>query len=144
MRDKLLYFTLALAACGRGPSLQAPHPTDAAQLADHLTDLVTEALRADARFQPADSLYSPDALLVADGARRVTIPRFAGIERGGQVAVGSSQVEVTRTLAWVYVEYRWLAPSLNLAHEARATALLVPNGTGGTWTIVHAHSSSLR
>jgi hypothetical protein len=104
---------------------------------------MTEALRADARMERADTLYDPSAVIVADGERRAGVPRYAGVTANGQVVVGSSQVEVSRTFAWAYLEYRWLAPDQNLARVARLTVLLVPN-RAGSYKILQAHSSSLR
>ena len=143
MRVSLLAGLLLLAgACAKPSPQRAPAPVDD-QVADQITDLVTEALRADARFEPADSLYDSGAILVADGTRRTGLPRFAGITTGGQVQVGSSQVEVSGGFAWALLEYRWLASNANVARQARLTAILTRSGQGA-WRIMHAHSSSVR
>jgi hypothetical protein len=143
MRVESIAGLLLLIACG--PS-RAPTPSPGApdtQAADVVTDLMTEALRADARMERADTLYDPSAVIVADGERRSGVPRYAGVTPNGQVVVGSSQVEVSRSFAWAYLEYRWLSPDQNLARVARLTVLLVPN-RAGTYKILQAHSSSVR
>jgi hypothetical protein len=143
MRARILAGLLLLAgACAKPAPQHSPTPVDD-QIADQITDLVTEALRADARLEAADSLYEPGAVLVADGTRQTTLPRFAGISAGGQVQVGSSQVEVGQGFAWALLEYRWVAANANLAREARLSAVLLRSAQG-TWHIVHGHSSSVR
>lgn len=108
---------------------------------DRLSDLVAAALDADARLEPADSLYTDDALIVADGQPRQGPPRFAGVGTGGTVAVTSSRLEVRGATAWVHVEYRWLSAREGTAKEGRATLVFTPDDKGA-WRIRHAHSSS--
>lgn len=143
--EACLLLSLLFTACGGGkPAVGGPTPQGAdAEAADRVTDLITEALRADARMDRADSLYDSGAIIVADGERRTSVPRYAGISSGGQVAVGSSQIDATRGFAWAYIEYRWLAPGQNLVREARLTAVLAPTGTG-SFHILSAHSSTIR
>ena len=139
-------FAFALACGSQLPAGVAPEngsdPSNA--LADLTTEIVTEALRADARGEGADTLYTSSALIVADGQRRTGPPRFAGTGRDGQVAVTSSQVEISRTVAWVYAEYRWFSTRNNQAREGRVTMILSSESSGGRWRITHAHSSSVR
>jgi hypothetical protein len=108
---------------------------------DRLTEIIGAALEADARHEPADSLYAPGAVIVADGETRYEPPRYAGIGSGGAVAVTSSRLEVRGSVAWGQVEYRWLSNREAVAREARATFVLIPNDKGA-WQIRHAHSSS--
>jgi len=108
---------------------------------DHVAEIATEALEADARLDRADSLYLREAEIVAQGHRRIAPPRYAGISPGGQVVVSSTRVDLTGTVAWALIEYRWLAPNQNLLREGRATLILVM-GTDRHWRIVHAHSST--
>ncbi len=115
-----------------------------AEAADVVSDVIAAALAADATLLSADSLYSPSALIVADGQHRSLPPRFAGVEAGGQVNIASSQVEIARGFAWAYVEYRWLSTKSNLAREGRATLVLVPGKSSSSWIIVHANSSAAR
>jgi ketosteroid isomerase-like protein len=141
MRFRILPVLLLVAlACAKSAPSHSPTPLSG-QAADQITDLVTDALKADARLERADSLYDPAALLIADGNRRGGVPRYAGITGGGNVEVGSSQVEVAQGFAWVYAEYRCVAPASNLARDGRVTVIMT-RSEAGTWRIVHAHSSS--
>ena len=80
-----------------------------------ITGVLTAAVDADARLEAADSLWDPDATVVANGERRTGPPRFAGVESGGEVAISSSRLEVRQTLVWVYFEYRWVSMKDGLA-----------------------------
>ena len=136
-----------LLACGQAaPPVQTGAPPLPAEspAADLLTDLAIAALAADARLDPADSLFDPDAEVIADGRRRPVPPRFAGVEAGGQIVVGSSRVDVSRNFAWALLEYRWLAPGQNLIHEGKATLVFALGADGRSWRITHAHSSLVR
>lgn len=138
---------LLLLACGHAapPSIPAAVPPPQAQpIADVLAEVATAALVADARLEPADSLYNPDVEVIADGRRRTVPPRFAGVEAGGQVVVGSSRVDVSGSFAWALLEYRWLAPGQNLIREGRVTMVFALAPDGWTWRITHAHSSLVR
>jgi hypothetical protein len=114
----------------------APPPS-----ADLVTELATAALTADARLDPADSLYLPDAEIIAEGRRRQGVPRFAGIDGAGQVVVGSIRVDMSEGFAWAVVEYRWLATGENTIREGRASLVFARTRAAGRWLIAHAHSS---
>ena len=107
-----------------------------------VTAVLTAALAADGRFEAADSLWSPDATVIANGEPRDGPPRFAGVARGGEFAITSSRLELRQTLVWVYLEYRWLVMQTGVAKEGKATVLLTPKPNGLGWVIVHAHSST--
>jgi hypothetical protein len=136
-----------LLACGHAapsthtaaPPLPVEPPT-----ADLLTELATAALAADARLDPVDSLFDSDAEVIADGRHRTVPPRFAGVEAGGQIVVGSSRVDISGNFAWALLEYRWLAPGQNLIHEGKATLVFALASDGRSWRITHAHSSLVR
>jgi hypothetical protein len=121
-----------------------PAQGEAGALADSLSDIITAALRADARDELADSLYAEGALIVANGEHRASTPRYAGIGIGGEVNVASSRIDVSGGFAWGYVEYHWLRTRDNRAEEGRATILLAPTPEGHHWRIVHTHSSTVR
>jgi len=134
----LLSFSLACA-----PTHAAVTPlTASAAIADQLTELATAALAADGRLESADSLYGAGAELLADGRRRSGVPRFAGVEKGGEVVVGSIRVDMKGSAAWASVEYRWLAQDRNLIREGRATLVFARMNPDGHWRIMHAHSST--
>ena len=129
-----------LAACGGQPTVAIPPSTTVAP-DDRLSEVVSEVLQADARLEPLDSLYSPDALVIADGEVRFGPPRFAGIGGLGSVAVTATRLEVRGTMAWAQAEYRWVAAAGDSAREGRVTLILTPNEKGA-WRIRHAHSSA--
>jgi hypothetical protein len=128
-----------------GPSTApaAPAPADA-DLADAAGDFITASLQADARQENADTMYLRGTIVIADGHRRETPPRYAGVEAGGAVAIGGMQVAVRDRLIWAIVDYRWYSTADNLARQAQATVLLSPpDGTRG-FRIIHLHSSISR
>jgi len=77
MRGSLLPAILVIGlACAKSSPSHSPTPLNT-QAADQITDLVTEALTADARLERADSLYDPAVLITANGNRRGGVPRYA-------------------------------------------------------------------
>jgi hypothetical protein len=130
-----------LPACAAPPRPVAPPPSPAA-VEEAVSAVLAAALDADRRLEPADSLWDPEAVVIANGALRYAPPRFAGVEPGGETAITSSRLEVRQSLVWVYLEYRWLSLKDALAREGRATILLTPKAGVSGWKIVHAHSSS--
>lgn len=119
-------------------------PARPAQLAvapdDRLAELLAAAFDADTRLETPDSLYAPDATVVADGYLRFAPPRFAAVEPGGAVAVTSTRIEVRAGVAFAYVEYRYVSPDGGSVRAGRATVVL--SSDGGAWRIRHAHSSA--
>lgn len=111
-----------------------------------IQDLVRRALTLDAAAdRAADSLYTPDALVVANARVRLAAPRFAGVSYGGRVTVAAATVTVEGRFAWVLVDYRWVSGQGAARAEAgRATFVCEQRlGEGSSWKIVHAHSSQL-
>lgn len=149
-RRACLAAAVGLVACAAPPrTAQSPQPApgeagDRLALADAAGDVITAALEADARLETADSLYSPAAQSIADGHYRTEPPRFAGLEAGGSLAVGSMQVVVRDSLVWAVVEYRWFSTANDIARQALATILLSPPHGATGWKIVHTHSSTAR
>ena len=136
---------LILGGCG-GPAgvPAAPPPVYSPGVVEEpITSVLLAALDADRRFLTVDSLWDPDASVVADGSPRYAPPRFAGIEAGGEVAITGSRLEVRQSLVWVAFDYRWISIRDGIAREAKATALLTPRENGG-WRIVHLHTSTTR
>ena len=123
-----------VAACGGQPTVAIP-PTTTVAPDDRLSEVVSEVLQADARMEPLDTLYAPDAEV------RYGPPRYAGIGGRGSVAVTATRLEVRGTMAWAQAEYRWVAAAGDSAREGRVTLILTPNEKGA-WRIRHAHSSS--
>jgi hypothetical protein len=109
-----------------------------------ISSVLEQALEADSRSQPADSLYSPHAVVIAEGRVRRLPPRFAGIGAGGKVAITSTQLEMRGTAAWGDVEYRWESGRSNRVEVGHASFVLTPARGGRGWWIVQAHSSLAR
>jgi len=132
---------LLLIGCGGSRTTGIPILTPGA-IEEPVTAVLVAALEADSRLQTADSLWDPDATVVANGELRLAPPRFAGVEPGGEVAITSSRLEVRQTLIWVFLEYRWLSVKESVARAGRATVLLTPRSEGAGWRIIHLHSST--
>ena len=124
----------------RSPPAPALSPT---QVEEPITALVQAAFDADARGEPADSLWAPDATVIADGELRDEPPRFAGVSAGGEIAITQSRLDLRQLVAWLYLDYRWSELKAGTIREGRATVVLAP-GVNDRWRIVHAHSSSVR
>ena len=129
--------------CGGGAGAPAGSPPvyTPGVVEEPITAVLIAALDADRRFTTVDSLWDPDATVVANGSSRYAPPRFAGIDAGGEVAITSSRLEVRQSLVWVYFEYRWISVKEGMARDGKATVLLTPR-EGGGWRIIHAHSST--
>ena len=100
--------------------------------------LIRRALESDATGQPADSLYATGASVVSNGRPRLSLPRFAGVARGGVLAIQKLSVEMSPTLAWGSVRYGWASPD-GTVEVAEATFVLQRSDRG--WRIAHVHSS---
>jgi hypothetical protein len=124
------------------------HPTPTLVLSpgaveEPISAVIAAALQADSQLSTtADSLWAPDATVVANGVLRDQPPRFAGVAPGGEVAITTSRLEVRQSLVWVYLEYRWLSMKDGAARAGRATVLLTRKTDDSGWRIVHLHSST--
>ncbi len=131
-----------------GASCAGAHPTPTLVLSpgaveEPVSAVIAAALQADSQLlSTADTLWAPDATVVANGVLRDQPPRFAGVGPGGEVAITTSRLEVRQSLVWVYLEYRWLSMKDGVARAGRATVLLTPRTDGAGWRIVHLHSST--
>src|SRR5437867_8371112 len=56
----------------------------------------------------ADTLFAPDAVVVANARVRLAAPRLAGVGSGGQVTVTAATVTLEGRFAWVMLDYRWI------------------------------------
>ena len=123
--------TRRLAPVGNATALGTPEQVQA---------IARQALIIDAAGgRGADTLYAPEALVVANARVRLATPRFAGIGYGGRVTVAAASVTLEGRFAWVLVDYRWINAERNQSEAGRATVICEqkPNG----WKIVHVHSS---
>ena len=133
-------FAVMLVGCS-GRTITA-RPASATTTSSAVQAIVRDALTLDAaRDARADSLYAPDAIVVANARVRLGSPRFAGVGYGGRVTVATAAVTLHGTFAWAMVDYRWFNAEQRQAEAGRATFVL-ENRPGG-WRIVHAHSSQL-
>ena len=143
MRARPLLLVVLLSGCSSPPAPAPPTPRlSPSAVEEPVTATLVAALAADARDEPADSLWERDATVVANGELRSGSPRFAGIGASGEVAITSSRLEVRQSLVWVYLEYRWISVKDGAARDGMATVLLTPRPDGRGWRIVHAHSST--
>jgi len=140
--DRLAALLLVVACGGRsGAPPGAPPVYDPGTVEESITAVLVAALDADRQFTTVDSLWDPEASVVANGSPRYAPPRFAGIDLGGETAITSSRLEVRQSLVWVSFDYRWISVKEGTAREGKATALLIPR-TGGGWRIIHLHTST--
>ncbi len=144
MRRSIVTLVALLAACA--PKQQAIGP--ATRLADPDAEArVTATLEAVVVGDPhgpiTDTLYAPGAVVIANGATKLSGPRLAGVMPGGQSAVTSSQVNVRQDVAWASIDYRWFSDDKSEIRLGKATLVLAP-GKSGTWKVVQVHSSSSR
>jgi hypothetical protein len=104
--------------------------------------LVRQAITADAAGdRAADTLYTRDAVVVANARARLAAPRFAGVGVGGRVAVAAASVMLEGHFAWATIDYQWINDAHNQAEVGRATFVCEERPEG--WRIIHAHSSQL-
>jgi hypothetical protein len=138
-RSAVLVAALLAACAGPRTSLtRAPVSPDFQE--SQVTAVIAQALAGEAAGHATDSLYVTSAVIVVNGRQRSTSPLFAGIGRGGQVVISSSQLEIRPSSSWSVVDYRWESRD-GVAREGRATFVLT-QVEGGHWRIQHVHSSS--
>ena len=138
---------LLLAGCAHGTAAPAPAGpipvTLEALAADSIASaMVRRAFDADAKLADPDSLYIPNAEVIANGAPRAEAPRLAGVAEGGTVQLGSSRFSVTGNYVWGTMQYRWVpgVPEKRIV-DGWATFVIARLKTG-EWRILHVHSST--
>ncbi len=128
------------AAHGPAPRVVAESPDAQGEVERVLEALVTR----DGAGGAPDSLFAPDAIVLAGGNARLAAPRLAGVQAGGQSAITASQISVRDGVAWGVVDYRWFSTDQNLVRLGRATVLLLPRRTKPGWWIAQLHSDLVR
>ena len=124
------------------PRTVLPRATDVAATPNEVQVLTRLAVSLDAAGnRAADTLYAPDAAVIANARARLAAPRLAGISNGGRVTVMATTETLEGRFAWVLVDYRWVNAEQRLAEAGRATFLFERRERG--WKIVHVHSSQL-
>jgi hypothetical protein len=131
----------ALLMAGCGPRTRSPQPTLSGPSTSADVDaVVRRALQADAAGDTtADTLYAPDALVIANARLRLRAPRLAGVAYGGRLSIAAASTTMAGRFAWVLVDYRWFNLETNQAAGGRATVVCALGERG--WKIVHLHSS---
>src|SRR5260370_2345456 len=142
-RGALVLGTALVGACvTRTQRIRAAERATARGKTESMQDLAREALLLDAAAnRAADTLYAPEAVVVANARVRLGAPRFAGIGYGGRVTVSAASVTLEGRWAWVLADYRWINAQQNQAEAGRATFVCKQKPRG--WKIVHVHSSQL-
>ncbi|PYP12914.1 MAG: hypothetical protein DMD56_02355 [Gemmatimonadetes bacterium] len=141
-RVLLLAATLGAACVTRSRRLAPSGATAAVGTPDMVQEMARQAVLLDAKGdRAADTLYAPDALVVANARVRLGTPRFAGVGLGGRATVAAAAVTLEGRFAWVLVDYRWLNSERNQSEAGRATFVCEQKPKG--WRIVHVHSSQL-
>ena len=90
----------------------------------------------------ADTLYTPEAIVIRNARGRLAAPRFAGITSttgADRVTITAATANVEGRFAWVLVDYSWLNPTERGEEAGRAT--FICERRGENWKIAHAHSS---
>ena len=119
-----------------------PRGTEAAPTTEAIEPTARLAMTLDAKGDAtADTLYAPDAVVVANARVRLAAPRLAGVGNGGQVTVIGATVTLEGGFAWVMLDYRWINAQQRQAEAGRATFVFERRERG--WKIVHLHSSQL-
>jgi len=119
-----------------------PRGTEAAATPEAIEPIARLAMTLDGKADAtADTLYAPDAVVVANARVRVAAPRLAGVGNGGQVTVIGATVTLEGQFAWVMLDYRWTNAQQRQAEAGRATFVFERRERG--WKIVHLHSSQL-
>jgi len=138
MRSRALFGVMVLAACVS--RTVTPRGAEAAPTPDQIEALARLAVSLDDKGDAsADSLFAPDAVVVANARVRSGAPRLAGVSSGGRVTVTAATVTLEGRFAWVLLDYRWINAAQRLAEAGRATFVFERRERG--WKIVHLHSS---
>ena len=133
----LLAFATACVSRAVTPAGTAPVATP-----DEILAIARFAARLDATGDAAaDSLYAPQALVVANARVRLAAPRLAAVGSGGAITITAATATLAGRFAWVIMDYRWTNAAQRLAEAGRATFVFERREPG--WKIVHLHSSQL-
>lgn len=149
-RARAVTLALLLAACGGAPPPQGM-PTTAPQVtatmeamqADSVADLfIGRLVESERTLEEPDTLFADDAMVIADGEPRSSVPRLAGVGLGGTLQLVTTRVSTRGAFVWGVVEYRWLPMLEGDAVRVGVATLIIAKLPDGSWRIVHLHSSS--
>jgi hypothetical protein len=142
MRGRVLLAAAVLGGAACVSRTVTPSGAEIVAAPDEIPTIARLAARLDATGDAAaDSLYAPDALVVANARVRLAAPRLAAVGGGGQITVTAATATLEGRFAWVMMDYRWTNAQQRLAEAGRATFVLERRERG--WKIVHLHSSQL-
>src|SRR3977135_1814258 len=120
-RTLLLVATLGTACVTRTRRLAPSGTATAAGTPDAIQEMARQAVLLDAKGdRAADTLYAPEAVVLANARTRLGTPRFAGVGLGGRATVAAAAVTLEGRFAWVLVGYRWINSYRNKAGARRA------------------------
>src|SRR5204862_6476968 len=107
-RVLLLAATLGAACVTRSRRLAPSGATAAVGTPDMVQEMARQAVLLDAKGdRAADTLYAPDALVVANARVRLGTPRFSGVGLGGRASVAAAAVPRDCRLEALLVVDRW-------------------------------------
>lgn len=111
--------------------------------ADSVADLLIRRLMtSESELVEPDSLLANEALVIADGELRRSVPRLAGVGLGGTLQLVTTRVAASGAYVWAIIEYRWLPMFESDAMRFGLATLVIARLRDGTWRLVHLHSSS--
>ena len=151
--ERALLAMLAMVACGGGSPPPRVMPTAMSQVtttmealeADSVASAFIERLvRSENELSEPDSLFATDALVIADGEPRGSVPRLAGVGLGGILQLVTTRVSTSGAFVWGVMEYRWLPSFETDVLRVGVATLIIAKLPDGSWRIVHLHSSSPR
>src|SRR5258705_8446721 len=120
LRPYLLLTATALGAACVSRTV-TPHGIDAATTPDAIEAVARLAVSLDANAdRGADTLYTPDAVVVANARARLAAPRLAGVATSGQVTVTAATVTLQGRFSWGMLDYRGINAPQSQAEAARA------------------------
>src|SRR5713226_7191838 len=127
---------LLVAGCVSRTRRAAVEPRTALGTPERVEAIVRQAVVLDAAAdRGADSLYAPEAVVVANARIRFAAPRLAAVGVGGQVTITGVTVTLQGRFAWALVDYRWYNLPQRQVEAGRATFLCEARPSG--WQILH-------
>src|SRR2546429_1892860 len=108
-RALLVAAALAAACVTRTRRLAPSGMATAAGTPDAIQEMARQAVLLDAKGdRAADTLYAPEALVVANARVRLGTPRFAGVGVGGRATAAAAAGTPEGGFAGRLVDYRWV------------------------------------
>lgn len=104
--------------------------------------LLARLLDAENRLVEPDTLFAPEAIVVADGEPRISTPRLASSRVGGQIQLVSTRLSARGGFVWGVFEYRWVPRFSSDALSQGLATIVIGLQSDGGWRILHLHSSS--